>query len=238
MEDWERIPATSSGKSKEDATTGSTTINPDEIAIGDEDDEVLTNVESTAPHNPDEISFSDEEDDEIPSTPAPATSIVKADNPDEITFDDDEGEDAPKEDIVFKPESADPAATSSTEIPAAEARKALEVDESVDLVEAVRKGEASAGDPTNEPTSASQMAVPQTADAETTTEVKDLEPGQAGPSRPTGRQTKFLALDKVLPGRDFIQVSHPSPPVSSLANANARLVPRHPNSPTYHQSST
>lgn len=213
IEDWERIPASESGtgsaKSKGDAEASSTPVNPDEIAIGDDEEEEggdvgITTV--TTPHNPDEISFSDE-DEETPAVPIASTLDAKPENPDEITFEDEDEENVPKEDIVFMPEGGAPATNISDELPSAEeARQALKVDESVDLVEAVRKEEATPETQSTESTTTSQTAVP----GPIATKVEaagPLEPEQAGPSRSTGRQTKFLALDKVLPGRDFIQAS-------------------------------
>lgn len=177
-------------------------------AVYDHDDghmrpDISTQVTIAKTQNPDEIAIGDDEDDEAP---APAA------NPDEITFDDDdddEGAEAGKEEIVFAPkDTAVELDGASTGEQAGEAREALKVDESADLVEQVRKeegdGEAFHDLIGSEPTThaAPTLSAPQgNGDANVT----------AGPSRPTGRQTKFLALDKVLPGRDFIQVSRPSP---------------------------
>lgn len=201
VEDWERIPSstTCAGKTEPDTTTTPVAVNPDEITIGDVDDEEadIGTPAVVVPPNPDEIQFDDEDDvgeggSGRPSaeqeSPTPGT---KNDNPDEITFDDDDEADTTEE-IIFKPESdATTAATmTDTDPPSAEeARQALKIDESVDLVEAVRKEEGVVGTSTE------------------TTAVGEDQKAHSGPSRPMGRQTKFLALDKVLPGRDFIQVS-------------------------------
>jgi hypothetical protein len=160
-------------------------VNPDEIVIDDgDDDEAGERQTISAPVNPDEINIEDDDDEEIVYKPpiahqeqsktAPVASSTA--NPDEIDIGDDDFDDEPTQ--------AHPSAS--------EAKEALKVDESVDLVEAVRKQEG---------------------DAKAFTDVL----GEAGPSTiqakgegkeaSSGRRTKFLALDKVLPGRDFIQAS-------------------------------
>jgi lariat debranching enzyme len=160
--------------------------NPDEIDIGDEEeinpDEI--NIEDDEEGNPEEINIEDDDEEETILLPQPNTGessskpntapAAPETNPDEIDIGDEDFDDPPT---------------------ASEAKEALKIDESVDLVEAVRKegdhgayaevlGDASgSGSGTNK--------------------------GKAAPSSGagTGRQTKFLALDKVMPGRDFIQVS-------------------------------
>lgn len=155
-------------------------VNPDEIVIGDEEEE----------GNPDEINIEDDDDETILlSAPGTSQAVIKEEkaesktetripdtNPDEIDIGDEDFD--------------DPQPT------AAEAKEALAVDESVDLVEAVRKeGNQGAyadliGDASGSGTNKGRAAI-------------DAGEGRNG----TGRQTKFLALDKVMPGRDFIQVS-------------------------------
>ena len=162
--------------------------NPDEIVIGDDEegnpDEIDIGDEEEG--NPEEINIEDDEEETILLHPSPtrtqadsgegssksnvATAAPET-NPDEIDIGDEDFDDPPT---------------------ASEAKEALKIDESVDLVEAVRKegdqgaytdllGESSgSGSGTNK--------------------------GKAASSNATGRQTKFLALDKVMPGRDFIQV--------------------------------
>lgn len=215
VEDWERIPASSAsasasargvaGKANGTTTTTSTPANPDEITIGDDDEEAIDVIATATPaaQNPDEINFDDEEDEPVPNE---ITTVEdKPGNPDEITFEDDD-EDASKEEIVFKPAGDASTPNPNTELPSAEeARQALKVDESVDLLEAVRKEEAQESR-SIEPNPNSETPTPGLEEA--TTEMKSpVEPDTPGPSKSTGRQTKFLALDKVLPGRDFIQVS-------------------------------
>jgi lariat debranching enzyme len=161
---------------------GETKANPNEIEIGDEEanpDEIDIGDEEEI--NPDEINIEDDDEETIllpqpdsgerssKSNTAPAAPET---NPDEIDIGDEDFDDPPT---------------------ASEAKEALKIDESVDLVEVVRKqgdhgayaevlGDASgSGSGTNK--------------------------GKAAPTGTgRGRQTKFLALDKVMPGRDFIQV--------------------------------
>jgi lariat debranching enzyme len=161
------------------ATKTEEVVNPDEIVIGDEEEE----------GNPDEINIEDDEQTillhgEKASNAQQAetsTSTTIEANPDEIDIGDED----------FN----EPTPTVS------EAKEALKVDESVDLVEAVRKdGDQGAyadliGD-TNGSGSGTNKGKAATTDSAT---------GEGGDG--PGRQTKFLALDKVMPGRDFIQVS-------------------------------
>ena len=159
--------------------------NPDEIVIEDEEegnpDAINIEDEETIPPNPDEINIEDEDEetilltgDTISAQQDKTTEQTKETNPDEIDIVDEDFDDPPIQN-------------------AAEAKEALKIDESADLVEAVRKeGDKAA--------------------------YADLI-GNAGPSGTSGngktnatsegtgpgRRTKFLALDKVLPGRDFIQ---------------------------------
>lgn len=242
VEDWEIIPASSASGGKANGIAATTPANPDEITIGDDDEgEETVDVAATAKpaaQNPGEINFDDEEDEEVGQTPAvtqPPTTEDKPVNPDEITFDDDD-EDAPEEDIVFKPAGDASTASPNTELPSAEeARQALKVDESVDLLEAVRKEEAQKGQPI-EQNSASETPA---SSLKIAAAVKGpLEANIPGPSKSTGRQTKFLALDKVLPGRDFIQVSSSFPhTLSSKSSLMNHPVLGHPNSSTYRRSS-
>jgi lariat debranching enzyme len=176
---------TSGGEKKanpDEIVIGDEEGNPDEIDIGDEEeinpDEI--NIEDGEEGNPEEINIEEEDDEETILLPQPDSGgsssksrtapAAPETNPDEIDIGDDDFDDPPT---------------------ASEAKEALKIDESVDLVEVVRKegdhgayaevlGDAS-GSGTNK--------------------------GKAAPTGTgTGRQTKFLALDKVMPGRDFIQV--------------------------------
>lgn len=199
---------------------GGAAANPDEIDIGDgeEDGAVAPDLMPAADVgstlNPDEIDIGDDEvdDDVAPATATPAP----VENPDEIAFDDNE---EPMTDHVASPptNSSDPA-QSITAQPAAEthrsgnvviaqeARQALQVDESADLVETVRKEESETDAFSDVIASTdSGLAAPLSNAAERDTASDATR--TAGPSVPTGRQTRFLALDKVLPGRDFIQAS-------------------------------
>ena len=182
---------------------GETKANPDEIAIGDEEeanpDEIVIGDDEEG--NPNKIDIGDEEEG----------------NPEEINIEDDEeettlldpsstrtqadsGEGSSKSNIVSaapetNPDEIDIGDEDFDDPPTAnEATEALKIDESVDLVEAVRKeGDQGAyTDLLGEPSGSGSG----------TNKGKAASSSGTG----TGRQTKFLALDKVIPGRDFIQV--------------------------------
>lgn len=135
--------------------------------------------------NPDEIDISDDFDD-VPTTIDPTTenTIATTNNPDEITIDDDEfdePESERKEEIVYKASGEE-----------GQAAKDLQVDESADLVEQARKeGDEAAAEGVIGTTE--RVVLP-----DATTAISSGEGGST---------TKFLALDKCGPGRDFIQVS-------------------------------
>ena len=155
--------------------------NPDEIVIGDEEgnpDEIDIGDEEEV--NPDEINIESDEEETIllpqpdsgASSKSNIASTMEETNPDEIDIGDEDFDDPPT---------------------ACEAKEALQIDESVDLVEAVRKeGDHGAyaevlGDPSGSGSGTNKGKA-------------------ASAGTGAGRQTKFLALDKVMPGRDFIQV--------------------------------
>jgi len=175
-------------------SNGGVKANPDEIVIGDEEetnpDEIVIGDDEGNPDeidigdeeevNPDEINIEDDEEETILLTQPDSgersksniASTTEETNPDEIDIGDEDFDDPPT---------------------ASEAKEALKIDESVDLVEAVRKeGDHGAyaevlGDPSGSGSGTNK--------------------GKAAPAETgAGRQTKFLALDKVMPGRDFIQV--------------------------------
>jgi lariat debranching enzyme len=188
-------------------------VNPDEIVIGDEEeeegnpDEIAIEDEETIPANPDEINIEDDEEETILLTaetinaqPLKPTEQAKEPNPDEIDIGDEEFDDPPIQN-------------------AAEAKEALKIDESADLVEAVRKD----GDK-----GAYAELIGDAGPSGTSPNEKSKEGAGTERTGP-GRRTKFLALDKVLPGRDFIQASQ-----TLFEETPAdRLVPRDPNSRTY-----
>ena len=165
--------------------------NPDEIAIDSDDDfdsdppaSHAAPIQPTteAASNPDEINIDSDDDEPVQCaataiTPAPAAVTA---NPDEINID--------GEDDVEMGQSAP-----------TRAEEALQIDESVDLVEQARKVDpaAAAGvigsteTPAPAPIPLDQAVAPAS---------------QAGPSRTGQKQTRFLALDKCGPCKDFIQV--------------------------------
>ncbi len=169
----ERLNGTSVPSSREQKGCA----NPDEIAIEDDFD---------APGNPDEIPI--EDDEVLDEEPPHSHDTTVSGNPDEIRIEDDDD---------FDNEAAPNASTADAKndlsgLPVEEAEEALKIDESVDLVEAVRRGH---GD-TN-----TQGFIG--------TEIPKSRKIIAGPSTSSSRGekvTKFLALDKCGPGKDFIQV--------------------------------
>ncbi|ORY35359.1 lariat debranching enzyme, C-terminal domain-domain-containing protein [Naematelia encephala] len=195
-----------------EATTGGGGDNPDEISISDEDIEAGPSAEAHT--NPDEILIeSDNDDDEdgmeddFEEVPVPVETLA---NPEEIAVDEDEFDfPSSKPSPVSENASAGPSrlrnssvpATSApeqdeTEVTAEDARKALEEeDESTDLLEALR---AEDGDDAGNGVLGPEVGV--------------IDAGGSG----GGRVTRFLALDKCGPGKDFIQfldipVPKPSP---------------------------
>jgi lariat debranching enzyme len=172
--------ASGAAESGAGSSGGETKANPDEIEIGDEEggnpDEIDIGDEEEI--NPDEINIEDDDEETILLRPDSGESLSKSNiasaapetNPDEIDIGDDDFDDPPT---------------------ASEAKEALKIDESVDLVEAVRK-EGDHGAYAEVLGDASRSGINK---------------GKAAPTGTgKGRQTKFLALDKVMPGRDFIQV--------------------------------
>jgi lariat debranching enzyme len=155
--------------------------NPDEIEIGDEEgnpDEIDIGDEEEI--NPDEINIEDDDEETIllpqpdsgeSSSKSRTAPTAPEANPDEIDIGDEDFDD---------PRTAN------------EAKEALKIDESVDLVEVVRK----------EGDHGAYAEVLGDASGSGTNKGKAASSSGTG----TGRQTKFLALDKVMPGRDFIQV--------------------------------
>jgi lariat debranching enzyme len=172
-----------------------------DVAAGENEDEIVLDLEdeendSATTANPDEIAIEDK--DEI-DEPMVAASAGAGKNLDEIQIDED------FDDVEPDSTGFDGAAISGSAETIQEAKAALEVNESVDNVETVRaaEGSSAAEDVIGAPVSTSGNVV------------RD-EP-VAGPSRlksPKSSKspkkfTKFLALDKCGPGKDFIQVRFP-----------------------------
>ena len=156
--------------------------------------------------NPDEINIEDDFDEK------PAA------NPDEIAIDDDFDEEpahsAPPAQVAqpaANPDEIDIDDDFDDAVPSNTAVEALKVDESADLVEAARKGGEEVDGVLGAPAPVEPPSTVSTTDA---------------PAKGEPRLTKFLALDKCGPRREFIQVS----PCSCRGSHGAPLisVPRHP----------
>ena len=148
--------------------------------------------------NPDEILIDDDFEDIPESGPSqPATQPpAQSTNPDELVISDDE------EDAGIPPPNG-----LQTLLPE-EAKEAQQVDESVDLIDAANGGAAS------------------TVEDKVIKSIALDDPIPPAESASSSRQTRFLALDKCGPGRDFIQfLDIPSPPSSSTSPARLTFDP-------------
>ncbi|WWC71734.1 uncharacterized protein I206_105692 [Kwoniella pini CBS 10737] len=154
--------------------------NPDEINIDDEDEfDYQQPAPILATGNPDEITIEDDEFVEPQSQAAQENE--EGGDPDEITIEDDEFDEpptAPLDLLAGQPE--------------VNAKDELRVDDSADLVEEARK--KGNGIKTTETIGAPVQRVKEVVEASKEEKVS-----------PEGRQTRFLALDKCGPGKDFIQ---------------------------------
>lgn len=155
-------------------------------------DSESSGVITQAAANPDEINIDDDDFDEPPCTGEAGPSTMAAPsaiptNPDEIAIGDDEDFD----------DVAEPAGGQIP--PLEEAKEALAMDESADLVEQVRKAEG-------------EDAAPGVLGPVTAEGASEQQDGQSQPNGTVSepRLTKFLALDKPGRGRDFIQVGQKS----------------------------
>ncbi|WWD18909.1 hypothetical protein CI109_103365 [Kwoniella shandongensis] len=189
------IPSTNGG--------GGGHINPDEITIDSEDedfDQPHQHHNHASTGNPDEIVLEDDEFDD------PVERQGKEANPEEIMIDDEDFDDPPLVDGL-----------ATTNLEATTAEKATEkgpeiTNESVDVVEQARKGgEGDAAEGViGAPVEKAQEAVKQVEEDHHAT--KD-----------EARITKFLALDKCMPGKDFIQFFEVSAPNPSPEGQSPRL---------------
>ncbi|RSH81388.1 hypothetical protein EHS25_006920 [Saitozyma podzolica] len=179
-------------------------------------------AEAAGNTNPDEIAIDDEDDFDSIVAPAP-TSAHNGEsnaNPDEIAIDDEDDFGEPSAGpsdggtSAELAEAATAAAGNSRGVEQAhgeEAKQAMKVDESVDLVKNVREEEGlEAAKGVLGPEQAGRPAQP-------VQEVKE-----AGPSSSSsGRVTKFLALDKCGPGKDFIQFTEIPTPAASTSTSTS-----------------
>lgn len=144
------------------------------VPTADPNEILLDGIEGTPPANPDEILI--EEEDDLPSVQG---------NLEEIAIEDEDFE---------EPSCINDTITQSAsgqQDKAKEAKEALEVEESADLVERVRKADGP---------SAARGVIGAPKPVATSLSKPTLETGDE-------KVTKFLALDKCGPGKDFIQVS-------------------------------
>jgi lariat debranching enzyme len=145
-------------------------------------------------NNPDEIMIEEDEELEevIPQIPNKLLKLsAPAPNPEEIHIEDDEFDDDPPAAALLSSTSMD----TNAEAGPSKVRRDLEVDESADLVEAVRKEEGE---------TAVEGVIGVTEEEAGANLVEKV---NGSSSKGSGRRTKFLALDKCGPGKDFIQVS-------------------------------
>ncbi|OCF30648.1 hypothetical protein I316_07696 [Kwoniella heveanensis BCC8398] len=202
--------------------------NPDEIAIEDDDDFDDAAVAHQLA-NPDEINIDDDEfDDEHDhhdhhpqeSVAGQSTSTTKgpADNPEEIAISDDEF-DQPQP-VPQAAASSDQISDNTQGIPEPTKTQAVEelaIDESVDLVEKAR--EQGGGEKQAEEV----IAAPQETVDEAIREAQIDTAHHATGSGSQGRRTRFLALDKCGPGKEFIQFLEIPAPRPSPAGQAPRL---------------
>jgi lariat debranching enzyme len=165
--------------------------NPDEIHMEDEDDDDVDKEEEGL-FNPDEIVIEEEDDFEeiLPEKTLPSTGITPH-NPEEIRIEDEEFDDPPSAAPQISVMSVHKSSNNAEAGPST-AREAVIIDESVDVVEAIRT--------TNGQTAAKGVIGVSKEDA-----IATISNGVSGATG-SGRRTKFLALDKCGPGKDFIQV--------------------------------
>lgn len=183
--------------------------NPDEILV--EDDESAPNGKPTGNNipkaNPEEIDIDEDED-------LPRPDGIPG-NPEEITISDEELEDVSP---VSNMTRIDTCSVSVDQGKVEEAKEALATEESVDLVEAVREADG-----------------------------LDAMKGVLGPSIPpvlranastngSGRVTRFLALDKCGPGKDFIQVSRSTVIITFVTHIQGTVFARSGSGPISHRS--
>ncbi|WVR07368.1 hypothetical protein IAU60_004409 [Kwoniella sp. DSM 27419] len=161
-------------------------------------------------HNPDEIEIDDDEEFDGPSENT-TQPVVPTENPDEIVMDDDEFDEPAAGPSGTKTTAAEPDdETGPAEISTVAVD--LAVDESADLVEEARKegDEAAAAGVISAPADQAAQAV----------QAVEKSPTEGG-AEP--RSTKFLALDKCGPGKDFIQFIEVDAPIRSTPGQAPRL---------------
>ncbi|WVQ99839.1 hypothetical protein IAU59_006982 [Kwoniella sp. CBS 9459] len=224
--------ASSSSASRQlngDHASAQSTTNPDEIAIDDEEDFFDGSAAAEQVINPDEINIEDDDFDEndhhhhhdLRTAAGPSgTTGGNTDNPEEIVISDDEFDGPTSADIepgtgaqaAQIPEETTQSVAASSQVPATED---LAVDESVDLVEKAREQ----GD---DKQVKEAIAAPH---AKVEEAIREAQTGtiETAVGISQGRQTRFLALDKCGPGKEFIQFLEIPAPSPSPAGQPPRL---------------
>ncbi|OCF57434.1 hypothetical protein L486_04892 [Kwoniella mangroviensis CBS 10435] len=164
-----------------------------------------SNGEVHVEKNPDEIAIDNEDEFDLPPTNENSTP---SGNPDEIAIEDDEFDDPPT--TTTTDAAGFPAITTESST----TQKDLKIDESVDIVE--KATEEGIQDGITELIGAPINKVEEA--------VNSVEEGKPEKAEEQGRRTKFLALDKCGPGKDFIQFFEIPTPSSSTSDHPPRLI--------------
>lgn len=195
-------------------------VNPDEIAIDLDDDDMPTPSSAPATANPDEIAIDFDEDGATVPTSAPAALAL---NPDEIGINlDDEGIEAQAASALLDITVRAPGMRDSSAAASAGAVDALlaEIADAAATVPSVNRlnpDEITLDDEefdVETPAPVIRPAAPAPAPAPATATLHAFPFGAAPGSSEVRAETHFLALDKCMPRRDYLEVhsGRTSPP--------------------------